>query len=193
MVTLIRNKSERMRRFLVIILVAAFSAIIIIYLLERTKPLDKEILPSNENRADLSINKVTHKAMKDGFKQWDLTAEKASYFQNRNEILFDNINVIFFMKNGNQVDLTAKTGVLNTQTNDIIISENIVASMENRIMKTEKLHYLYKQHIIKTDSPIEIVGEAFSIFSERMILNLDTQKARFDGNVRSTFNEAINF
>lgn len=193
MVFLSRKKNRQIKRLILIITVVSILSILGVYFKKRAqKNVNEPVITASEVKADLELNKVRHKATKEGIQQWDLTAKKASYFQDRKQIIFDQIHVTFFLENGKKLNLTADSGILNTETNDIEIKGNIVAIMENRIMKTEELHYLYNQHIIKSNLPIAINAQELSISANGMFLDLKTEQIRFDGNVHGILNQAIN-
>ncbi len=68
-----------------------------------------EIFPDSDN-ASVSLKRIHQTASKNGAKEWSLDAESAQYFKTRNRIVFKNPSVVFFLKNGSDIKLSAKQG-----------------------------------------------------------------------------------
>lgn len=161
-----------------------------IYLANRTKsPNPADDIENIQSEASFSIKKIHHKATKNGVKQWDLTADKADYYKDKNEIRFHQIHALFFLENKDEINLTANQSTLNTETNDMDISGKIIAISENGTLKTETLQYMDNQHIIIGNSPVELSGATFLINADKMVLSLDTKRTEFLGNVNGEFIE----
>ena len=141
--------------------------------------------------ADLSLKKIHHQATRDGVKEWDLSADTADFYETQNQIRFHTIRVDFFLKNGNTIHLTADSGTLNTKTNDIDITGNIIAVSKNGTIETEQLQYQNKRHIIFSDTPVKLNGKTFSIVADSMILFLDTERTELKGHVKGLFSEML--
>ncbi|MBU0994011.1 MAG: LPS export ABC transporter periplasmic protein LptC [Proteobacteria bacterium] len=187
-----KTKSFKLKSLILVILFLSLAGVLGAYLMNRTKTENiMDVAQSINKDASLSIKKVHHTATKNGLKQWDLTAETADFYEDRNEIQFHQINIIFFLKNGDGVTLTAKHGTLNTETNNIDISGDIVAVSENGTLETEKLQYLDKRHIIVGNTPVKLMGNTFSISANRMTLDLVTERTQFEEKIKGMFSEGL--
>lgn len=187
-----RKRSARLKAGIIVLLCLSFGTIAGIYTVNR---LSKNSMVDLERTittdADLSIKKIHHQATRNGVKEWDLSADTADLYEAQNEIRFHTIRVDFFSKNGNTIHLTAGRGTLNTKTNDIDMTGNIVAVSKNGTMKTEQLQYQNKRHIIFTDTPVKLNGKTFSIVADSMILFLDTERTELKGHVKGLFSEML--
>ena len=185
-----KERTARVNALIGFILLVSFAGMLGLYLVQRpqTEPQPDKI-KSIESAATLSLKKVHHKATKNGVKQWDLTADTANYYKEKKEIRFHQINVLFFLKNKENITLTANQSTLYTETNDMHIYGDIIAISENGTLKTETLQYTENQHIISGNLPVELAGQTFKINADGMILYLDTKRTEFLGNVKGEFIE----
>jgi LPS export ABC transporter protein LptC len=185
-----KEKTSRLNSLIGMLLFFSLAGVTGVYLVNRTQTATQpEKAETPQSEATLSIKKVHHKATKNGLKQWDLTADTADYYKDKNEIRFHQIKVLFFLKNEESITLTADQSTLYTESNDMHISGDIVAISENGTLKTETLQYTDNQHIITGNMPVELSGETFKIDADSMVLHLDTKRTEFLGNVKGEFIE----
>jgi len=149
----------------------------------------KAPLPPDTTDATLSINKFNHIATKNGEKQWFLEADSASFFAEKNMARLSDISVTFYFKDDENILLRADEGVLNTKTNDMTISGNIVATMPEYTLKTENLNYHHHSHIIYINSPVEISGSSVTLKGDTMSYEMQTGILICNGNVKGIFLE----
>ncbi len=154
----------------------------------------KKILNKNSNvlsvikdNANISIGKVHHISTRNGIKEWSLDARSARVVNSENKINLEEIDVIFFMKDGNKVYLTSDHGILKTDTNDIECKGNVVIKFEDYILETDTLHYDHSLRTIVSRVPINIRRRLSELTADTMSFNLDTKKAFFNGNVKGYF------
>ena len=82
--------------------------------------------------------------------------------------------------------MTAKKGVLNTSTNDLTVSGNVVINNNNYTIKTEKLHYKNKSRIVTIDEFVKISGKTMAFNADALTFDMNTKKVVMEGNVEGT-------
>jgi len=186
--------SKKLKRFLLAIIFVALGAVIITFSVYRQKP-DKNELPEpvTQKDADVSLGKIHHTATKDGKPQWRLDADSAAYDNKKQSAKLKNIKLTFFVENRNPIYLTADKGGLNTRTNNIEVSGNVLSTHDDYQLKTEKLEYNHKKEILFTNVPVDISGEGHQIIANTMHFDLNSNKAQFEGNVKGIFNANFTF
>jgi LPS export ABC transporter protein LptC len=112
-------------------------------------------LPKDGN---MVLNDIHHESTKHGVKEWAIDAGRAVYLNAENKVLFDNISTTFFLKDGETVLLTGRRGVLNTETQDMEITGNVVARGKGYEVSTEALSYLHQERIIYSTAPFSLLG-----------------------------------
>ena len=95
------------------------------------------------------------------------------------------------MQNGGTVQLSAKKGYLNIDSNDIRITGNVIADDGAFKIETDNLRYHNKRRILLADSPVKVTGGAMSLYADTASYDLESQKATFQGKVEGIIFEKI--
>ena len=169
---------------MIIISLGGVISIFIHYRLMSGQP--EKLLKSIQSKANVSINNVRQTAMRNGIQEWTLDAESASLLQGEKKAIFKAPRLTFFMENDKKVFLSAENGVLWTDTNDLDLTGKVVAAHNDYQLKTEKLHYEYKNRIIRSDVSVEISGDLFQFKADTMTFTLESNETRLEGNVEGT-------
>ena len=125
----------------------------------------KNILPAVVTKAasidgSISLNNFEYRDVKEGTARWTVWATTATYFEDRQETVLDQVKTLFFLKNGGQVLLTGDTGVLHNDTQNMEISGNVKVSYGERYrLSTDRLRYERDKELIHTGLPILLEGE----------------------------------
>lgn len=109
----------------------------------------------------------------------------------KNQAIFQDLSITFYLKNKTQVYLTANKGILKIDSNDMEILGNVVVKNLTYRLKTENLFYRHNQRIIFSKVPVKVSGAAFNLIADSMSLNLNTNKTMFEGKVQGTLREII--
>ena len=140
-----------------------------------------------EDNANISIGKVHHISTRNGIKEWSLEARTAKVVNSEKKILLEEIDAIFFMKDGKKVYLTSEHGVLKTDTNDIECTGNVVVRFETYRLETATMNYDHSKRTIFSRVPVNISSKLSDLTADTMSFDLDTKKAFFNGNVKGYF------
>jgi len=169
-------------------------AIIVIFMCRKdvTKEPEKLISLIPEN-ADIFIGKIYHEAAKNGEKEWSLTADTGYYGKIENQLVLKGLSVIFFLKDGTRISLTAEKGVLNTDSNDLKVTDNVVVKNKDYAIFTDRLHYDHNKRMITTKTAVKIKSASVSFAASGMTVSLDKKRLQLDGNVSGNFNDKMIF
>ena len=144
------------------------------------------LLASIKEGANLSLGKIRQTATRDGKKEWGLEADSAIYMEAENKVDLKNLSVIYYLENDREVHLEADRGMLQTDTNDIEFSGNVVIINDQYRMKTEHLDYEHGPRIIICDQSIRIWGQGAELTAESAKYDLKADKIVLKGNVVAT-------
>lgn len=139
--------------------------------------------------AALKLNGLNQVSKKNGIKEWELTASSATLLKNEDKAVLIDVSITFFTKDNKKVLLTSDKGVLNTKTHDMIFSDNVKVTYETSILRTQKLHYTKKEHIIFSDTHVRLEKKDSVIESDSMTTHLNDNMTTLEGHVRGTFSE----
>ena len=119
-------------------------------------------------------------------KEWSLEASSATLIESGKKALFENVSVVFFLKDNSQVFMTAEKGILLTKTNDFTVKGNVIINNGEYTIETEKLHYKNNSRIVIINKAVKISGKMMAFNADGMTFNMNTNKVRMEGNVKGT-------
>jgi len=187
-----RNNPEKLKFFLYSIIALIFVSITAVFLNYRFMSDNSDILDSSLGKPTISLDKVQHVATKDGVRQWSLDASVVNYYQNRKIAIFTELSVLLFSEKNNETKLTAATGELEIDTNNITASGDVVVTYDSYILKTEKLHFNNEKRIVSSKIPVEILSGKSVLKADKMESNLDSGVTILEGNVKGIFRDDFN-
>jgi lipopolysaccharide export system protein LptC len=142
-----------------------------------------------DTKAALKLNVLKQISKKNGIKEWELKASSATLLKNEDKAILIDVSVVFFSKNDKRVHLTSKKGIMNTKTHDMVFSDNVIVTYETSVLRTDKLHYKKKEHIIYSDTHVKLKKENSVIEADSMTTKLNENITILKGHVRGNFNE----
>ena len=181
---------KKLQFFLISLIFLAFGVVLIIFLQYRHVLEKNDITFSfGQNKANISIGKAHQTATRNGRKEWSLDAASADYMDKDSQAIFKDLSVTFYLKDETMVYITANEGILKTDSNDMEIYGNVVVKNKDYKLKCENLYYKHDKRIIFSKVPVNITGYSFELVADSVSLNLNTNKALFEGKVKGTFSE----
>jgi LPS export ABC transporter protein LptC len=190
---LIKNTHRiKLNIFLISMIFLAFGVILTVFLYNRNG-LEKDDAPGTmvSDKANISIGKAHQTATRNGIKEWSLDAASADYMVDKNQAVFKDLSVTFFLKDNTKVYITADRGILKTDSNDMELYDNVVVKYTQYKLRCDNLHYEHKMGIIFSNVPVNITGDSFQLVADTMSLNLNTNRTLFEGTVKGTFSGGI--
>jgi LPS export ABC transporter protein LptC len=181
------KKTKKLSLFLLIVILLSVGTVVSVFIGYRQVSNAPEMLLSSiKEGANLSLGKIRQTATRDGKKEWSLEADSANYMEAENKVDLKNLSVVYFLEDNREVYLKADQGILQTDTNDIEFSGNVVIRNEAYRMKTEHLNYEHGQRIIICDQSIRILGQGAELTAESAKYDLTADKIVLEGNVVAT-------
>ena len=186
------NQGKTIKRVLFFIILLVIGIVLAVFIGYRTGSNSPEtILQTVQNDAAVSIQNLTQTSMKDGIKEWRLNAASADFMEQDKTAVFNDLSVVFYLKSGKTLSLTAETGSLNTVSRDIRAAGNVTADDGLVKIQTDTLQYSHKLGTLVADNPVKIMGETFQLSADSAAVDLNTQITTFRGNVKGTIVENI--
>jgi LPS export ABC transporter protein LptC len=181
------KKTKKLSIVLLTVILLAVGMIVSVFIGYRQASNAPELLLSSiKEGANLSLGKIRQTATRDGKKEWSLEADSANYMEAENKVDLKNLSVVYFLKDNREVYLKADRGILQTDTNDIEFSGNVVVKNEAYQMKTEHLNYEHGRRIIICDQSIRIWGQGAELTAESAQYDLNADKIVLKRNVVAT-------
>jgi LPS export ABC transporter protein LptC len=181
------KKPKKIKIFLLATILITLGGVIGIYIGFRQDSTFSELVPESvEPDATLSVGKIQQTATRKGKKEWSLEANSAHYIKNRNQMVLKDLTVTFFLKDNSEVTLVADQGILETESNDIEVSGNVMANNNDYKLLTEKLSYAHKRRILYSRLPVTISGTSTQIVADSISFDLNSKKLTLEGSVEAT-------
>jgi len=187
----IKNTYQKKLKFFLISLIFLTFGVVLIVFLQYRHVLEKNDSPVSigQSKANISIGKAHQTATRDGRKEWSLDAASADYMDKNSQAIFKDLSVTFYLKDETKVYITANQGILKTDSNDMEIFGNVVIRNKDYKLRCENLYYKHDERIIFSKVPVNITGDSFELVADSMSLNLNTNKALFEGKVKGIFSD----
>mgnify|MGYP000140010194 CR=1 FL=1 len=189
-----RDTYHRFSKLKILILVAAVFVLAVLvavyagYRLLENAP--EKLIASIAEDAKLSLGKIQQTATRDGKTEWRLDAASARYLEAENQVQLNDLIVTFYMESGQEVQLSASDGLLNTESNDIEVSGDVHIKNEDYTLNTATLHYRHDQRIIFSSAPVVIKRKIGGhLTADALKLDLNTNLLMLEGNVKGEFKE----
>jgi LPS export ABC transporter protein LptC len=184
------TKAEWIKRLLVVLVVTIVIAMAGIYAGSRgLNQTAGDLVASIQKGADISMDSIQHRAVRDGVEQWRLDAASAHYMQKKKEAVFDKVALTFFQDGGGEIRLKADRGVLDTDTNDMEVSGNVVMAADTYQLETEELQYDHQRRKISADHAVRIHREESTLTSDSMQFLMDEDRLILEGRVHGIFEQ----
>ena len=185
-------KIKKLSIILLIVILLAIGTVVTVFIGYRTVSNAPEMLLSSiKDGANLSLGKIRQTATRDGKKEWSLEAGSAHYMENEKKAVLKDLYITYFLEDNREVYLNADQGILNTDTNDIDFSGNVVIRNEDYRLTTEQLSYEHKRRFIFTDNPVNISSGTAELSADSATYDLEADKIVLTGNVETAISRAF--
>ena len=186
------NHKKKLKFFLISVIFIAFGIVSAVFMGYRHISDKEDNLISNiRSKANISIGKAHQTATRNGITEWSLDAASVDYINDKNQAIFHDLSVKFFLKDKTNVYLKADRGILNTDSKNMKIFGNVVVENGSYRLKCDNLYYKHNGRMIYSDTSVSITGDLFNLVADSMSLDLNTNRSIFEGKVEGTLRERI--
>lgn len=145
------------------------------------------------SKTDTTMNRLVQVSTKEGRTEWKLEATSAEMDKLKKITKLNDVSMVFYLKSGSEVLLTANRGVIHTDSKDIEVSGNVVVINQNYKMITEKLKYKESSQTLTSPTPLAISDNSSNLMADRMVYYIEKNKSVFKGNIMGIFNDKAMF
>lgn len=185
-----KKKPNTLRIVFVLLIFSIIGLVTVVYINYRKLIENPEkLIATFKPGADMTIDDIHQTATRNGKKEWQLDAASAHYIDTEKKVRLEDLGMTFFLENQQQIHLTADSGILETETQNVSIKGRVELKNEDANLQAEELHYQHERRFIFAETPVTITGEAFRLSAESMALDLEKGRAVFKGKVQAIFND----
>lgn len=169
------------------------------FVLGRTLVSQQQVAVQPSDAPDLQadvtqrIKEFRRVKVKDGRKEWELTAHEAELFTELGEVAITGPKLAFFGGDGRNVEIKGKEGrVFLTEGNvqRIELSGGIDVTVGDYFVQTEKAIYFENINSIAAPGEVRLKSSDIALAGQSMLLELGSQKVLFRNGVVTTFQNA---
>ena len=181
------KKPKKLKIFLLATIFIVLGGVIGIYIgFQQDSKVSESIPESVEPDATLSIGKIHQTATRKGKKEWSLEASSGHYVDKTSQMILKDLMVTFFLDDKSEIILAADKGILNTDSNDIEVSGNVVVKNKEYKLLTERLNYAHDKRVLYSTAPVTISGPSAHLAADTISFDLNTKKVTLEGSVETT-------
>jgi LPS export ABC transporter protein LptC len=183
------KKIRRIRLIVLGIALVIIAAVLAVALLGQKKPIiiAKGKEDNATSTANVALTEVAYSTTnKDNFKEWDLNAQSAQYFQGEKRVILEDVIVNLYRPDGKTYHIKGTRGEFNTESRNISMQGNITASMpDNTTIHTNSFFYDNEKRVITTRDKIIIQRGNFALEGVGMVVDLNSEKLSILGHVKA--------
>ncbi len=181
------KKPKKIKILLLATMFLALGGVIAFYIgFQQDSEVPESIPESAEPDATLSIGKIRQTATREGKKEWSLEASSARYADKAGQMVLKDLTVTFFLNDKSEIILTADQGMLNTASNDIEVSGNVMLKNKEYKLLTESLSYAHDKRVLYSKAPATISGTSARLAADKLSFDLSTKKLTLEGGIETT-------
>lgn len=179
-------KTKKLIRKLLLLITISLIILITVFLVKNKSNLPKSVsVKLTKTGIDVSIKNLHLIEEKNGAKQWELNADTAEVINSKGITRLKKIQMTLFQKNGDDLLVSADTGIVKNNNKNIELKGNIeVLNHEGYTLKTENLKWLSEQKTIQFDDEIEISGQDLNVTGKEMTVDVKNDIIEIYGGVR---------
>jgi LPS export ABC transporter protein LptC len=153
---------------------------------QRVVSVMNPVVPPSAATDAMVVERIHQSSTKDGRTEWNLDAASAQYLLPEKKMLLRDLFVTFFTKEGQKVYLTARHGMVKTDSHDMEAYDDVVVYNDLYHMNAERMTYSQDSRVITCDTPVKITSQAVEIVADSLSMNLNTNRLVMKGHVNGT-------
>ena len=183
---------EKVRKVLLFLALLVILVVVVISFKDDRK---KKIIPEAQKKeaasdaADVKLENVTYSTVNDdNIKEWELKADSARYFEDRELLFLEEVEVTLY-SDDKIYHLTGNAGRFNTKTRDIEMKGQVEVVMpDSTELHTETLNYDHQKKLMTSKNKVSIRREKVTINGVGVVINLNEKKLLILDKVRASQN-----
>ncbi len=173
--------------FIVLSVVGLIALVSIHY---KTRELPREDFVEDE-RVQVSIDRIHYSGTKDGRVEWELDARSASRSRDEDLTLFEDVRATFYAGDGSSYTLTAREGSLRELSGEIGVSGDVVIeSGEGYVLRTDSLKYLINEKEVSTPDRVTVASERLDLEGTGFTGLIESGEFRLLRDVKAVFRDS---
>ncbi len=181
------NSKKRIRLVLMLTAAVTVFSVFSVFSTYRGHSEDRGIPTFLQSGVRMALASVTQYSTMDGQTRWKLDAASARLIDSENAAVFARPAVRFFSEQQGEIRVNAKEGQVQTGSNDIRVSGDVVMEGADFRLETPSLEYRHDRKEFVTPESVRISGAGILITADSGAVDIQGRKAEFIGHVKGFF------
>jgi LPS export ABC transporter protein LptC len=128
-------------------------------------------------------------------KVWEVAAREAQYFEEERQVVVDEPEVRFFVKDDQGVvSVKGKQGKIlldGREMDRVDLEGGIELRFRDYLVQTERAYYQRADDAVVSPGTVVVTGDGLSLSGERMTVEMESQRVRVEGKVRTVLDRTV--
>jgi LPS export ABC transporter protein LptC len=180
--------SRKYAKGAVLITVLGLSAVLIVGIWKgKTRKEERATPGEGTSGAEMMLTDMDYTEMEGGKRVWTLNASEAKYYQNEHKSILTNVHLTFLLKDGEEINLKSREGVLFAGTKNIELWGAVHADLPRGYkISTERVFYEHKNRRVSSETPVHLSGPQVRLDGARWEYIIPEYRAVIEGGVQAT-------
>lgn len=139
------------------------------------------------SESEMTLSGIEFTEIEEGRKRWNLRASEAIYFQDEQRSELKDVHLVFFLENGEEIQLQSHEGTLYAGTKDIELIGNVEAQVPRGYrLTTQRAFYRHSEKRIYSETALKVEGPNLQLTGNHWEYQIASQTAEIQGAVNVT-------
>ncbi len=137
--------------------------------------------------SEMKLTEMEFTEMEQGKRFWTLHASEATYLHDQQKTILNSVHLVFYLKNGQEIQLESKKGILHAGTKKIELRDAVqVALPRGYVLTSDEADYDHQDRVITSDHPIHLSGPGAEMDGRTWSYRLKDQSGSVSGGVTAS-------
>ena len=142
-------------------------------LIEKKIDSEKIKIETTEQDNKSKFSNVEYKGMDLNGNRYTLKSEKAEFAKEKPEIIYmDDVNAVFYFKDGTELYVSSKRGIYNNETNDIQFKKEVSSKYLDYFLISENLDFFNSKNLLEVYGGVKGTSGKGTILAENLKIDI---------------------
>jgi LPS export ABC transporter protein LptC len=179
------HRLRNVKRAAQVLVVVALAVVVSGYAVSRIFPDAEDNFVSEpiDPKNDMRIEKISY--CSPGVHPWELEAATVMGTSSLDKVTLIKPRVVYHGGRGGKIILTADTGNLDKQSNNVLAKGNVTIRYDNLVFTTGDINYSQERRTAETDSPVCLEGVDFHLEGKGMKMSVQDEEIIIEKDVKA--------
>ncbi len=178
---------KKIAHVVLFVAIAALAALLGFGIWKGRERTEKQVQDSATLESDMKLTDMEYTEMEEGRRLWTIRAVEARYFEKEQRTHLITVRLVLFTKDGREVHLKSREGLLHAGAKDIDLWGDIQATVpQGYVLTSETAAYRHAPRTISSESSIHVSGSDLQLTGDKWVYRIADQLTTIEGNIKAT-------